>query len=103
MSACHCPERSRDPNGSTGITGLRFYLTWLRMFILQAHKVEAQTRGEGTITPEHFLKVSFRGFFMSKIAILRIICLYAEILLIANKGGISNVQCYKQEKKHFCF
>ena len=66
MSACRCPERSRDPNGSTDITGLRFYLTWLRMIILQAHKVKAHTRGEGTITPEYFLMVSWRGFFVSE-------------------------------------
>jgi hypothetical protein len=89
MSACRCPERSRDPNGSTGITGLRFYLTRLRMFILQAHKVKAQTRGEGTLTPEHFLKVSLRVFFcVCKIIILRMICMYLyRNTLIAKKGG----------------
>jgi len=54
MSACRCPERSRDPNGLTGITGLRFYLMRLRNYFLQAHKVEAQTRGEGTVTPWDF-------------------------------------------------
>jgi hypothetical protein len=28
---CCCPKRSRDSNGSTGITELRYYLTPLRL------------------------------------------------------------------------
>lgn len=29
LDRCHCPEISRDANGLTGITELRFYLMWL--------------------------------------------------------------------------
>ena len=29
MDTCHCPEMSRDANGLTGITEIRFYLMWL--------------------------------------------------------------------------
>jgi len=29
MEICHCPELSRDKNGSAGIVELRLYLMWL--------------------------------------------------------------------------